>query len=229
MAKKHRIGAVIVGIFSTIVLIFTLGVPWYFFNETWTLGNYSCELQYLMSWNTIYCKEKGDCSNTTFSIINFCGKNQYNWRTDNEPGPFHSSSKSQQEWVFNVAVGLIVIAAAASLLLTIFMLLLCICDAGGNKTTRAINSMIGLIGLVAIIIAVVYFAVKLPGAFQSDNAQICNSPNQQACTTFWSKQSSSVLFGISYDSSWGGIGWVIAMFGFVCLAALTFYSGGISS
>lgn len=149
MANHPCIGF-ICGIITTVILAFTIGMPWYFFNATLSDSSKSCEVQFLMSWSTVYCSNTTDCSNNFWGqafVEQLCNPSQYNWR--NGSGNYYpfktNDGVSNRTLVFNVAIGLTVGAAAASLILTLSMFFL-MCGCGGSREIRSFNSLIGFIG-----------------------------------------------------------------------------------
>lgn len=104
--------------------------------------------------------------------------------------------------------------------------MLCACDTGGGKLMRFFKGLIGGIGLISLLAAVIYFPIRLPGAFQDDQLYTCDSLSfgnltENPCRQFWASAYYEIPNTITHTWDWGGAGWVIAIFAWICLAFLT--------
>jgi len=209
-----------------LVLVTTVACPWYLqyaeleLDHMETSGKVSklttCSVARLTSWRTEYCAVQGDCANTTvvspiFKNITsgfLCPEASYNWRSD--------KTKNVSN-LFDIGIGLATLSLLCSVISCLGFFIRCCCRDTVGKSYLLIT--VTLFGFLSLGVSVVYFGLKLPGAYSADDncATLPTGNGKGPCFNYFGGEDRSTpsIGGYYGDLQiyWGPVGWAVGVVG----------------
>jgi len=215
----------IISYLTLLVLIFSLGFPWYFTAvRTSTTSDGSCDVLYLVSWESVYCRSRGGGCDGIYAEDGVlpCPYDNENWRKHPEIltmlGLVSDNTPAKTVQLYNYVGILLAYATGTSLLIAVGITVVCVRQRPGPKICKCIYLIVGLSGLAALTVIIIGFAIEHPKVLTTDGCVDDPSIGGGPCDKFWGKYTVPAPGGTRSDEyDWGGAGWIVAIIGWPLL------------
>jgi hypothetical protein len=210
---------------ALILVIFSLSFPWYY--ESLILkqeantgkrdSEHECMKLSLRGWFTEYCHTSHNCSEAEKASCK-----RHVWRNDC-PDLFQDGAQNHCHKIieiYNVSLAFMVVS---SLFILLSLVGFCIrCFSHFQRGPFTSHAVVTLLGLGALTVAIMAFALELPKAYKVDTEGCTTGP----CKGFWgSKKYEDQVDGYAkIVASWGPAGWVIAVVAWPVLVVMALVS-----